>query len=109
MDELVDITVTASDADWLASLTRTLVEEGLVACGNLVPAVRSIYTWEGEVEDEEEALVFLHTRRGLVPEVIDRITEEHPYETPQILALPISDGHPGYQQWVCEATSPRES
>lgn len=105
MDELADITVTATDADWLARLTRTLVEEGLVACGNIIPAVRSIYTWEGDIEDAEEALVVLHTRRGLVPEVIDRITDEHPDEAPQILALPILEGHPGYTEWVREATS----
>lgn len=105
MDELVDITVTASNPDELADLTRTLVEEGLVACGNIIPGVRSIYTWEGAIEDDAEALVVLHTRRDLVQQVIDRITEEHPYEAPQILALPVVDAHPGYEKWLRDATA----
>lgn len=108
VEQLVDITVTAPTADELAELTRTLVEEGLVACGNIIPTVRSIYTWEGTVEDEPEALVFLHTRRDLIGDVIARITDEHPDETPQILVLPIAHVHDGYQHWVSNVTRPRQ-
>ena len=105
MDELADVTITADDADWLAGFTRRLVADGLAACGNILPAVRSIYAWDGDVKDDREALVILHTRRALVPAVIERASAEHPYDTPQILALPVVDAAPRYRDWLIAATS----
>jgi periplasmic divalent cation tolerance protein len=105
VDELADITITASSADWLAEFTHRLVKDGLVACGNIVPQVRSIYAWEGAIEDEQEALVILHTRRSLVPQIIERSIQEHPYDTPQILVLPVIDANPDYHTWVLNATA----
>src|SRR5690606_6378091 len=69
-DELVDLTVTGPDVETMAGLVRGLVEAGLAACGNLVPGVRSIYTWQGRVEDDSEVLAIIHTRRGLVEQVM---------------------------------------
>lgn len=106
MDELVDITITAGDAEWLAGLTRRLVEDKLVACGNIIPTIRSIYAWQDSVEDEAEALVILHTRREQVPAVIERVTQEHPYDTPQILVLPVAGANTGYRDWLVASTSP---
>lgn len=105
MDEIVDITVTGENVDQLANLTRRLVEDGLVACGNIVPGIRSIYAWQGKVEDESESLVLLHTRKTLVPQVIERIIHEHPYDTPQVLAVPITDANPAYRDWLIAETS----
>ncbi|WP_030513627.1 divalent-cation tolerance protein CutA [Nocardia sp. NRRL WC-3656] len=104
MDELVDVTITAEDADWLAEFTRHLVEDRLAACGNIIPAVRSIYRWEGGVSDDNEALVILHTRKSLVQAIIERANEKHPYDTPQVVAVPVSDIHPGYAAWVRDST-----
>lgn len=109
MDEIVDITVTGENVDQLADLTRRLVDDGLVACGNIVPGVRSIYAWQGNVEDESESLVLLHTRKALVPQVIERIIQEHPYDTPQILAVPITDANPAYRDWLVAETTRRRS
>lgn len=100
----MDITVTAESADWLAGLTRRLVEDRLAACGNITERVRSIYRWEGAVEDDAEALVVLHTRRSLVPEVMERVSQEHPYDTAQVLALPVVGAPPDYHQWVLDST-----
>lgn len=105
MDEIVDVTVTGENVDQLADLTRRLVEDGLVACGNIVPGVRSIYAWQGRVEDDSESLVLLHTRKALVSKVIERIIQEHPYDTPQVLAIPVSDANPAYREWLVAETS----
>src|SRR4051794_28515449 len=104
VDELADITITAANADWLAEFTRRLVQDGLAACGNIVPQVRSIYAWHGAIEDDQEALVILHTRKSLVRQIIERTDEEHPYDTPQILVLSVSDAHRGYRSWVLDST-----
>lgn len=105
MDELVDVTLTAQDPEWLAEFTRRLVNDRLAACGNIIPRIRSIYTWEGKVEDGSEALVILHTRRQHVERIIARADQEHPDETPQVLALPIRDAHPGYREWLLDVTA----
>lgn len=106
MDELVDVSITAPDAEWLAGFTRRLVEDGLAACGNILPGVRSIYRWSGAVEDEPEALVVLHTRRSHVAAIVERADREHPYETPHVLVHPVDDVHPGYRAWVLASTEP---
>jgi periplasmic divalent cation tolerance protein len=105
VDEIADVFITAEDADWLAEFTRRLVGDGLAACGNIIAGVRSIYTWQGGVEDGSEALVVLHTRRDLVPTIIDRADDEHPDDTPQVLAVPVAEAHPGYRDWLIAATT----
>lgn len=96
--------MTAEDPEWLAEFARRLVEDRLAACGNIFSGVRSIYRWQGAVEDGSEALLVLHTRRSLVAQIIERASAEHPDETPQILAVPVVDGHTGYQQWLFDET-----
>lgn len=104
MDELADVTITAEDPDWLADFTRRLVNDGLAACGNIIPGVRSIYTWQGSVEEGSEALVLLHTRKDLVEQIIERADQEHPDDTPQVLALTVAEAHPGYRDWLVSST-----
>ncbi|MFE6925002.1 divalent-cation tolerance protein CutA [Nocardia sp. NPDC057663] len=103
-ESLVTVTITAETAEWLAEFTRRLVADRLAACGNIVPAVRSIYSWNGEVQDDTEALVLIHTRAALVDAIIRRADDEHPYDTPQVLAIPLTGAHPGYADWVVEQT-----
>jgi periplasmic divalent cation tolerance protein len=103
-EECCEVVVTAADADWLAGYTRTLVEERLAACGHQVAAIRSVYRWEGAVHDEPEARVALHTRRSLVPAVVARTAELHPYDVPCVIALPLVDGNPEYLRWVVAET-----
>jgi periplasmic divalent cation tolerance protein len=99
-ERFCEVVVTAGDADWLAGFTRTLVEERLAACGQLVAPIRSIYRWEGAVQDEGEARVALHTRRSLVDAIVARAAELHPYDVPCVIALPLSGGNPAYLEWL---------
>lgn len=103
-EECCEVVVTAADAEWLAAFTRTLVEERLAACGHVVAPIRSVYRWEGAVHDETEARVGLHTRRSLVPAVVSRTQELHPYETPCVIALSLTGGNPEYLRWVLAET-----
>ena len=99
-DDCCEVVVTAPDADWLAGFTRRLVSDRLAACGHVVERIRSVYRWDGAVQDEPEARVALHTRTALVAEIVARADAEHPYEVPCVLALPVAAGNPAYLDWV---------
>lgn len=103
--ELVDVSIAGPDVEALAAFTRLLIEQRLAACGNIYPGVRSIYRWEGAVEDEGEAVVVLHTRADLVPKIVEAADKHHPYDVPQVLAVPVVGAHPGYRQWVIDSTT----
>jgi periplasmic divalent cation tolerance protein len=98
------VLVTAPDRDTALPLVRRLVEEGKVACGNILPGLTSVYRWEGQVEEDPEVLIILKTREGALPELISRIHELHPYDVPEILALPVQEGLPAYLEWVVAET-----
>jgi periplasmic divalent cation tolerance protein len=104
MEQIADVSITAENADWLADFTRSIVDDRLAACGNIVPNIRSIYRWEGAIEDDNEALVVLHTRQSLVPAIIERANRDHPYDTPQVLAVPVTDANPAYRDWILAST-----
>jgi periplasmic divalent cation tolerance protein len=104
VDEIADVFITAEDPEWLAQFTKRLIGDGLAACGNIIPGVRSVYAWEGKVEDGSEALLILHTRKNLVQQVIERTNKEHPDDTPQILAVPVAQANPGYREWLVATT-----
>lgn len=100
----VEVVVTAPDVNWLVAFTRRLVEDRLVACGHHVAPIRSIYRWQGAIEDQPEARVALHTRASLVDAVTKRTNAEHPYEVPCVIALPITAGNPAYLEWIVTET-----
>jgi periplasmic divalent cation tolerance protein len=101
------VLVTAPDAEVGARIGRALVEEGLVACANLVPGVRSIYRWEGAVHDDAEVLLILKTRAALSDALAARVRALHPYELPEVLALPVAGGSEPYLDWVRSAAEVR--
>jgi periplasmic divalent cation tolerance protein len=105
MTEICEVVITADNADWLAAFTRRLVEDRLAACGQQVTSIRSIYRWEGEVHDEPEARVALHTRLELVPRIVARADDEHPYDVPCVIAWPVVAANPAYENWVLAQTS----
>ena len=78
--------------------------EKLVACVNVMPGLRSIYAWEGKVCDEQEVLCVLKTRRALFAAVRDRVVALHPYQIPEIIALPLVDGSAPYLAWLRDET-----
>ena len=97
---------TFPDADTAASATRTLVEEKLVACGNIIPGVRSIYAWEGKVEDTTEVLVLFKTASTAYARLEKRLLKRHPYDTPEILAFEAGAAAKTYATWVADAVQP---
>ena len=103
---ICEVIVTADDPDWLLSFSRTLVDERLCACAQHIIPIRSIYRWEGRIEDAAEARVALHTRAELVPRLIERIKQDHPYEVPCILVFPAEQANPDYAAWVRASTEP---
>jgi periplasmic divalent cation tolerance protein len=100
-----DIIVVFSTApqDKSALLARMLVEKRVVACVNVVP-VRSYYRWKGEFCDEQEHLLIAKTTKEKAGEVIEAIKDLHPYEVPEIIALPVIDGYLPYLEWVTQET-----
>ncbi len=86
--------------DKAAELARTLVGERLAACVNLVPGVRSIYTWKGELCDDAEVLCVIKTRRDRVDALRARLPALHPYDVPELIVLEIVAGHTPYLEWI---------
>lgn len=82
-------------------VAKTLVEERLVACVNLLPGATSIYRWEGKVEQATEVLTVVKTSDPAA--AMARIKELHPYEVPEIIQIAVKDAHPGYLAWVNES------
>lgn len=81
---------------------RALVEERLVACGNIVTGVESIYRWQGAIETAEEVMVIFKTTADSAEAAQARLRELHPYDVPEILRLPVDGGWPPYLDWVRE-------
>jgi periplasmic divalent cation tolerance protein len=104
--DLCEVCITAPDADWLAEFTNQLVTDRLCACGHITGPIRSIYRWAGDIHDETETRVALHTRRALVPAIVAATQAVHPYEVPGIFVLPLVDGSPAYLQWIRDETDP---
>jgi periplasmic divalent cation tolerance protein len=102
--EIAVVLASVPDLEVGRRLARTLLQERLIACANLVPGVTSLYRWEGAVQEEDESLVVMKTRSELLPRLIARIPELHPYELPEVLALRVADGLPAYCRWVLDET-----
>lgn len=100
MPDIRVVITTLADEDSARTFVGSLVEERLVACGSLLPGVCSIYRWEGKVLDEREWMVVLKTDASVVPELLRRAAEIHPYEVPELLALPVEAGFGPYLEWV---------
>ncbi len=81
-------------------LARMLVEEGLAACVNILPRVRSIYRWQGAVQADEEALMVIKAKASSFEALRAALVSQHPYEVPEVIALPIADGHHPYLDWL---------
>ncbi len=104
MSEVSVVFVTVGNEEEAASIAGALVAEKLVACVNIVPRIRSVYWWKGEVCDEPEVLMIMKTRTSLFLDLQSRVRELHSYEVPEIIAFPVSDGLPAYLDWVVEST-----
>jgi periplasmic divalent cation tolerance protein len=102
--DLCEVVITAPNADWLYTLSRELIRAELAASAHNFAPVRSIYRWRGEIHERTEGRVSLHTSRSRVPEIVDRIKREHPYEVPSVSTRPITGGNPDYLAWIAQET-----
>ncbi len=99
---LVLVVTTAPSDEVAANIARAVVAQGLAACGNIVPGVRSIYQWQGALCDDSEVMVVFKTLPEAVPQLRDAIVALHPYECPEVVATPASFVSAPYLQWVRE-------
>ena len=105
MTDAIVVLTTLASAEEAVTLVRTLLERRLIACGNILPGVRSLYRWEGKVADEREVIVILKTRRVRLDALELAFGELHPYKVPELLALPVSAGLHKYLEWIDDETS----
>jgi periplasmic divalent cation tolerance protein len=103
-DALVVLT-TVANADEAATLVRALLERRLIACGTILPGVRSLYRWEGKIADESEVVVLLKTQAARVDALEVAFAELHPYKVPELLALPVQAGLAKYLDWIAGETA----
>ena len=107
MEALV-IYITAPSEEEATKIARILVEEHLAGCVNIVKDIRSIYLWQGKVEDEKEVLMIVKTRPQLFSALTARVKALHSYMVPEVIAIPVVDGSDAYINWLKEVTSQRQ-
>lgn len=90
------------------SLAKTLVTEGLAACITLLPGLGSFYLWEGELRRDREVVLMIKTAQARFDALSSRLRDLHPYDLPEIIALPVTHGLPDYLQWVLACTCPAD-
>ena len=105
MAEIIVVLCTVPDVDTGAKIARTLVDEKLCACVNLVAGLRSIYRWEGKVTEDAEALCIIKSTRSAFEALRARISALHPYQVPEVIALPVVEGNRPYLEWVIDSVS----
>ena len=105
MSDAIVVLTTLATVEEAVKLVQVLLERRLIACGNILPEVRSIYRWEGKVADEREVIVLLKTKAARVEALELAFGELHPYKVPELLALPVSAGLHKYLEWIDDETS----
>jgi periplasmic divalent cation tolerance protein len=103
-EDCVVVMITASGEEEAARIGRELVEARLAACVNIIPSVRSLYRWEGSLQDDREVIMIVKSRKGLFDPLKEKVKELHSYEVPEILALPVVKGLDEYLSWMAEET-----
>jgi periplasmic divalent cation tolerance protein len=103
MDETV-VFITASNEDEAAKIAKALVESRLAGCVNIIKDIRSVYSWQGRIEDEKEVLMVIKTRKTLFDSLIKKVKELHSYTVPEVISLPIIEGAEDYLKWLNEVT-----
>lgn len=99
---LVFVTVPSKDVG--QKIARSLVENKLAACVNIIPGLESVYFWEGKVQSDEELLLKIKTRKALLPELTTHVRQLHPYDECEVTAVDVTGGSDSYLQWVRDST-----
>jgi len=106
MTEMLVVFSTFANEDDAARVARTLVEERLIACANLLPGARSIYHFKGVVEDQREVVVLMKTRKQDWTAFLSRLHDLHPYDVPECIAVRVAAGAPKYMEWLESVLAP---
>ena len=102
----VKVLYCTTPVDKAEEVARALLERRLAACVNILPGARSLYWWKGEIRDDREALLIIKTAADRVEPMIEALGEVHPYEVPELIAIPVERGNPAYLAWVNESSRP---
>ena len=103
---MIRIVLVTAPAKAAEALARRLLQERLIACANLLPGVRSLYRWQGRLEQARETLLVLKAPSRNTRKLMARVQELHPYDVPEILVLPVAAAHAPYARWVLEEARP---
>lgn len=103
--DLLVVLCTVPDEEAGRRLARMLVERRLAACVNRLPNVTSVYWWQGEIQEDGEQVLVIKTRRELWSRLADAIEGAHPYDVPEIVALPMVECHEPYARWLVDSTA----
>ena len=103
--EILLVQTTCPDQETARNLAKKLLDQGLAGCINIIGGIESHYRWEGEYRQGQEALMLIKTAAETYPQLEMVITASHPYELPEIIAVPLSVGLPGYLEWVAGSAS----
>ncbi len=107
--KIVMVYMTAGDKNEARKIGRHLVETKLAACANIIDNMNAMYIWQGQFQDDQEAVIIAKTTQDKVSDLIEAVKALHSYEVPCIVTLPISDGYPGFLDWVAEQVTPVEA
>lgn len=105
MTQAILIITNVPDSAVAGKISRQLVENRLAACVNVLPPVNSVYHWQGAVEEATEITLLIKTTQNQYSKVEQKIVELHPYDVPEVIALPIVNGLPSYLGWIASETS----
>jgi periplasmic divalent cation tolerance protein len=102
---IIEVHTSIGSRDEAVLLARKLVSERLAACVQLIPAIYSVFNWEGKLQEQEEALLIIKSTEEAWPALRDRLEQLHPYEVPEVVAIPVKQGSFPYLNWVRECTT----
>ena len=103
-DQVV-VFITVPSREVAQQIANLLVESNLAACVNIIPGISSIYQWQGEVEQDSELLLVAKTQRALFDQLVAAVVKNHPYDVPEVIALPIVAGSEEYLTWIRNETA----
>ena len=103
-DTAIIILITCQDEEEATRISHGLVQRDLIACGNILEDVTSIFHWHGEVEQDDEVLLIAKSRKGRLDEIVRVVKDLHSYQTPEVIAMPIIGGSGDYLQWIYDET-----
>jgi periplasmic divalent cation tolerance protein len=104
MEQALLLLTNLADVASARILARALVEQRLAACVNMLPAVQSVYRWNGAVEEAAEVTLLIKTTAARYPELEQAVRRLHPYDLPELIAIPVSAGLPPYLEWISQET-----